>query len=70
MYLNAVVEGVVEPAVQAAAEATKMAPGEVRGMIGEAFRAMGIGVLGVFAVLALFFVALRLLMAKAGDAAE
>ena len=41
-----------------------MAPSEVSGMIGEAMRAMGIGVTGVFAVLAVFYGALKLLMLK------
>jgi hypothetical protein len=66
MYLNSVVEVTVETAVETA----RMTPGEVTEMIGVAFRAMGIGVAGVFAVLALFFVSLRFLMARAGDTAE
>jgi hypothetical protein len=64
------VEEVVEAVVETAAQVTKMAPGEVTGMISEAFKAMGIGVAGVFVVLAVFFVSLRLLMAKAGEGAE
>ena len=41
-----------------------MPANEVVSMIGEALRAMAIGVPGVFAVLAVFYVTLRLLMAR------
>jgi hypothetical protein len=70
MYLNTVVETAAEVAVETAAEVARMAPGEVTGMIGEALKAMGIGVAGVFAVLAIFFVSLKVLMARAGDGTD
>ena len=41
-----------------------MTANEVGAMIGEAMRAMGIGVSGVFLVLAVFYVTLKALMAK------
>jgi len=42
---------------------------DVLGMIAQALRTMAIGISGVFAVLAIFYLALRLLMATPKDGA-
>ena len=46
-----------------------MPANEVTRMLREALQAMGIGVLGVFAVLAVFYIVLKLLMSR-GKASE